>query len=226
MTLLTTRLTERRGSYQGLARIRPTIRLGRMGVRDLKRVTQTGCKVWGGTAVAPFQKTPRQAAQPPLHWVEPGALLGRQVAHLRMARSAQERPPLDPAAPVLGHTGPLAPLGDQTAAREAPVGMEMLHPPVGARPIREWLDDVGQRRGAILTGACLAQMPDDWSRGDDARGDPGAYPMPDVLGHAFLRFPRGTGRCGGCAWQHRPAGLCIGANAPTPLGTEAEGVAV
>jgi hypothetical protein len=38
MTLLTTRVTERRGSDQGLARIRPMIRMGGMGVIDRKIV--------------------------------------------------------------------------------------------------------------------------------------------------------------------------------------------
>jgi len=61
-----------------------------MGVRDLKRVTQTGCKVLGGTAVAPFQKTPRQDAQPQLHVVAPGAMCGRKVEPMLMARSAQD----------------------------------------------------------------------------------------------------------------------------------------
>src|SRR2546428_3449146 len=114
MTLLTTRLTERRGSYQELARLRPAIRMGSMGVIDLKIVTQTGAKVLGGTEVAPLQKPPRQDAQPQPHLVEQGAMFGRQVEHMLMARIAQERPPLPPAAQVLGHKGHLAPLGDQT----------------------------------------------------------------------------------------------------------------
>ena len=127
-----------------------------MGVRDLKRVTQTGCKVLGGTAVAPFQKTPRQDAQPQLHLVEPGAMCGLKVEHMRMARIAQERPPLHPAAQVLGNKGHLAPLGDQTADCEAPVGIEIIHHPVVALHLRELLDDVGQMRGEVFTGACLA----------------------------------------------------------------------
>jgi len=64
--------------------------------------------------------------------------------------------PLHPAAQVLGNKGPLAPLGDQTAACEAPVGIEMIHHPVVALPLRALLDDGGQMRGAVCTGACLA----------------------------------------------------------------------
>lgn len=226
MTLLTTRLTERRGSYQGLARIRPTIRMGSMGVIDLKIVTQTGFKVLGGTEVAPFQKTPRQDAKPQLHLVEPGAMFGRKVEHMLMAWIAQERPPLHSAAQVPGNKGHLAPLGDQTADREAPMGIEIIHHPVVALHIRELLDDGGQMRGEILTGACLAQIPDDLSRGDDERGDQGPYPMTDVLVLAFLRFPRGNGLCGVFALQNLHAGLFIGANDYTPLYKEVESVEV
>ena len=197
-----------------------------MGVRDLKIVTQTGFKVLGGTEVAPFQKTPRQDAQPQLDLVEPGAMVGRKVEHMLMARIAQGRPPLHAAAQVLGNKRHPAPLGDQTADREAPMGIEILHHPVVALHIRELLDDGGQMRGEILTGACLAQMPDDLSRGDDERGDQGPYPMTDVLVLAFLRFPRGNGLWGLFALQNLHAGLFIGANDYTPLCKEAEGVEV
>ena len=147
-----------------------------MRIVDLQIVTQTGCKVLGGTAVAPCQKTPRQDAKPPLHLVEPGAMLGRTVEPMLRARIAQERPPLPAAAQVLGDHGHRTPLGAQTADREAPRGIESSHHPGVALPIREWLDDVGQRRGAILTGACLAQIPYDVPRGYDKRGDQGPVP--------------------------------------------------
>ena len=171
-----------------------------MRIVDLQIVTQTGCKVLGGTAVAPCQKTPRQDAKPPLHLVEPGAMLGRTVEPMLRARIAQERPPLPAAAQVLGDHGHRTPLGAQTADREAPRGIESSHHPGVALPIREWLDDVGQRRGAILTGACLAQIPYDVPRGYDKRGDQGPYPMPDVRGLALLRCPRDNGLWGGVAW--------------------------
>ena len=226
MTLLTTRLTERRGSYQGLARIRPTIRMGSLGVIDLKIVTQTGFKVLGGTEVAPFQKTPRQDAKPQLHLVEPGAMFGRKVEHMLMAWIAQERPPLHSAAQVPGNKGHLAPLGDQTADREAPMGIEIIHHPVVALHSGELLNDSGQMRGEVRTGTRLAQIPDDLTRSDDKRGDQGPYPMTDVLVLAFLRFPRGNGLCGVFALQNLHAGLFIGANDYTPLYKEVESVEV
>src|SRR6266487_1267436 len=113
-------------------------------------------------------------------------------------RIAQESAPLHTSAPVLRHTGHLAPLGDQTADREAPVGIEIIHHPVVALHSGELLDDVGQMRGEGLTGARLAQIPDDLTRGDDKRGDQGTHPMPDVLVLAFFRFARCHGLCGVC----------------------------
>ena len=63
--------------------------------------------------------------------------------------------------------GHVAPLGDQTADREAPVGIEIIHHLVVALHSGELLDDVGQMRGEVLTGARLTQIPDDLTRGDD-----------------------------------------------------------
>ena len=71
MTLLTTRLAERRGSHQGLPRIRPTIRMGMMGVVDFKIRLQTGGKMLRGTEIATLEKPPGQDAKPQFDLVEP-----------------------------------------------------------------------------------------------------------------------------------------------------------
>ena len=71
MTLLTTRLTERRGPHQGLARRGPTIRMGVMGVVDFKIVIQARFKILGRIEIAALEKTARQDAQPQFHLVEP-----------------------------------------------------------------------------------------------------------------------------------------------------------
>ena len=114
------------------------------------------------------------------------------MEHMLVRRIAQERPPLCPSAQRLGHAGHVAPLGDQTADVEAPVGIEIIHHPVVALHSGELLDDGGQMRGEVRTGACLAQIPDDLTRGDDKRGDQGPHAMPDVLVLAFLRLPWGS----------------------------------
>ena len=71
MTLLTTRATERGRSHQGLSRIRPTIRMGVMGVVDLKIVRQASYKIVGRIEIAALEETPRQDAKPQFHLVEP-----------------------------------------------------------------------------------------------------------------------------------------------------------
>src|SRR4029450_11853536 len=103
-----------------------------------------------------------------------------------VSRIAQERPPLGTSAQRLRNAWHAAPLGDQTADVEAPVGIEIIHHPVVALDSGELLDDGGQMRGKVRTGPCLAQIPDDVSRGDDKRGEQGSHPLPDVL---VLTFP-------------------------------------
>ena len=94
MALLTSRLAERRGPYEGLARIGPTIRMGVVGVVDLKIIIQTGFKVLGGTVIASLKKPTGQDAKPQLNLVETGAMFGRKVKHMLMVRIEQEGTPL------------------------------------------------------------------------------------------------------------------------------------
>ena len=75
----------------------------------------------------------------------------RKVAHMRMARITQERPPLRTSTQGLGNKGHLAPRSDQTAALEAPVGTEIIHSPVVAPHLWQLLDDMGQMGGKIGT---------------------------------------------------------------------------
>ena len=71
MTLLTTRLAERRGSHQGLPRIRPPIGMGLMGVVDFKIRLETGGKILRGTEIAALEKPTGQNAKPQFYLVEP-----------------------------------------------------------------------------------------------------------------------------------------------------------
>ena len=52
-----------------------------------------------------------------------------------------------------------APLGDQAADVEAPVGLEGIPHPVLALHRGQVVDNRGQMGGTIGAGACLAQMP-------------------------------------------------------------------
>ena len=81
-----------------------------MGVVDLKIVTQTGFKILRRVEIASFEKAPGQHAKPELDLVEPGAMFGRKMEHMLMARITQEGPPLRTPAQVLGHKEDLTPL--------------------------------------------------------------------------------------------------------------------
>ena len=71
MTLLTTRLAERRGSHQGLPRICPLIGMGMMGVVGFQIRIQTGGKILRGTEIAALEKPTSQDAKPQFDLVEP-----------------------------------------------------------------------------------------------------------------------------------------------------------
>jgi hypothetical protein len=71
MPLLPTRLAERDGPHQELARICPPIGMGVMGVVDLKIVRQARGKILGRMAIAAFEKPTGEDAKPPFHLVEP-----------------------------------------------------------------------------------------------------------------------------------------------------------
>src|SRR5215475_4113053 len=129
-----------------------------------------------------------------------------------MGRIAQAGPALPTSVQGLRH---------QTADLEAPGGSEIIYPPVVALHSGELRADVGQMRGEVLTGAPLAQIPDDLTGGDDKRGKQGTHSMPDLLVLAFFRLARGHGLGRGLALQNLPAGLVSGAQDHTPLRQEA-----
>ena len=153
-------------------------------------------------------------------------MFGCKMEDMLMGRITQERPPLHTSAQVLGHKGHGAPLGDQTADIEAPVGIEIIHHPVVTWHIGQLVDDVGQMGGKIATGTRLAQIPHDMTGWHHKRGDQRPHPMPDVLMLAFLRFARCHGLCGIFALQHLHAGLFIRADNHTALLKETVGVEV
>ena len=57
MTLLAAGLTEGRGAYQGLPRVRPAIGMGVMSIVPLQIGTQLGLKVYARTKITPFEET-------------------------------------------------------------------------------------------------------------------------------------------------------------------------
>ena len=153
-------------------------------------------------------------------------MFGRKMEHMLVSRIAQERPPLCPSAESLGNARHAAPLGDQAADSEAPVGIEVIHHPVIALHLWQLVDNLGQMGGKIGTGARRAQVPDDLPRGDDKRGDQCPHPMPDILVLAFLRFPRCHGLRRVLPLQNLHASLFIGADDQTTVLEEAQSIEI
>lgn len=197
-----------------------------MSVVDLKIVRQTRFKIVGRIEIAALEKSPRQDAQPQLHLIQPGAMLGRKVQDMLMGRITQEGASLDPALQGLGSKGEITPRRDQATHVEAPVGIEVIDHPIVALHRGQLVDHVGQMGSPICTGARLAQIPDDLTRGDDERSEQGTRPMPDVLVLAFFRFPWGHGLGGIFALQNLHAGLFITANDHPVLLKAAQGVEI
>lgn len=106
--------------------------MGVVGVIDFEIVTQTGFKIVGRIEITSFQKPTGQDAEPQLHLIEPGAMLGRKVEHMLMGRIAQEGPPLHASQEGLGEERDLTPLGHETADLETPVGIEIIDDPIVA----------------------------------------------------------------------------------------------
>ena len=177
-----------------------------MGVIDLKKVTQPGCKILGRTAITSLEKPAGSDAQPPRNLVEPGTLFGRTMEDRLMAWSAQEGPALRPMAQVLGPTGHLAPSSAQPAHRKAPVALEILHHPSVAVHVWQWLDDVGQLGGEIGTGAGLAQMPHAVPRWYHKRSEQRRTPCRMYAGSHLAGFP---GALGGVEYWRWRIGLPV-----------------
>jgi hypothetical protein len=153
-------------------------------------------------------------------------MFGRKVAPRLMARLTQACPPLHTSAEVVDNQGPLTPLGNHTADLEAPVGVEVIHHPVVTGHGWPLLDNIAPMGGDIGTGARLAQMPPDWPRRHDKRGEQRSCPMTDIRMLAFFRFAWCHRLRGVCALQPLPTGLCIAADAQTPLRQETQGVEI
>ena len=167
-----------------------------MDIIDLQIIRQASFKIVGRIEIAALQKPAGQDAKPQLNLVKPGAMFGRKVEDMLMARITQEGPPLHTAAESVDHQGYLAPLGNHTADIETPVGVEVIHYPVVT--VHDWqlLDNIGPMGGEIGTGARLAQIPHDLTRRHHKRGDQRPCTMPNILMLAFFRLARCHGLCG------------------------------
>jgi len=153
-------------------------------------------------------------------------MFGRKMEHMLMARITQESTPLHTSAQLLSNKGHLAPLRNQTAQVEAPVGIEIIHHPIVPVHLWQLLDDMGHMGSKIGTGTRLTQIPQDLTRGHHKRGHQRPGPMTDVLVLAFFRFSRFSGLRGVFALQNLHAGLFIAANDETALLKEPLGIEI
>jgi len=135
-----------------------------MGVVDLKIIRQAGRKIVGRIVIAALEKTPRHDAQPQLHLIEPGAMLGCKVKDMLMGRITQESASLDTALQGLGSKREITPRCHQATDVQAPVGIEIVDHPILALHRGQLVDHVGQMGSPIRTGAGLAQMPHEVAR--------------------------------------------------------------
>jgi len=196
--------------------------MGVGGVGAFQRVPETGCKVVGRIEIASCEKTPGQDAKPPLHLIEPGPMGGRKVTHMLMGRIAQERPSLHAAGQGLGEGGDGTPLGHETAHLTAPVGIEIIDPPIVAQHSGQLMPDVGQMCCPIRTGAGLAEIPHEMPRRHHERGQQRAHAMAYVLVLALCRFARWHWLGGGGTLQNLPPRFFVGADDSAPRLVEAE----
>jgi hypothetical protein len=130
MPWLAAGLTEGRGAYQGLPRVRPAIGMCVMSLVPLQRGTQRGRKVDARTTIPPFEATACSDTAPQLDLVEPRAREGRQREDLCRRGIPQEGAALGATLPGLGRPGKRTPRGDQTANVQTPVGIEVIEDPV------------------------------------------------------------------------------------------------
>lgn len=73
-----------------------------MGVVNLQIVRQTRVKIVGRSVITALEEPPGHDTKPPLHLIQPGAVLGGKVEHMLMGRITQENASLGPALESLG----------------------------------------------------------------------------------------------------------------------------
>lgn len=155
---LCARPTEGCVADQRLAGVGPPMGMGVIRVVVLHEPPEPRLEVDRGAEVPLGEEPPREGPEPELHLVQPAAVPGREVEHVPVGRVAQERPPLRAAALDLAVQGNVAPLGDQLADRQAPVGVEVVHDPMVALHVGESRGGMAEMGDEVLSGPRRAQV--------------------------------------------------------------------
>src|ERR1700689_2031454 len=153
--LLTTRLRERRATHQRLTGVRPTIRVRVHRIVTLQILQQTLLEIRWRTEVATLQETTRQHAEPQLHLVQPGTMLGREMKHMLVLRIRQERTPLLARLEQTRLEGHIAQGRDVFADFQTPVRVQIVQHPVELLELPEMQGHMADVVGEIRTGARL-----------------------------------------------------------------------
>ena len=89
-SLLSARLTERRGSHQRFARIRPTVRVGMIAIVVRQPRVEAFLERGGTGEVAAFQEASTQDTEEQFHLIEPRSVNRREVEHVFVTGVAEE----------------------------------------------------------------------------------------------------------------------------------------
>jgi hypothetical protein len=194
--LLAACLAERSGANQRLPGVRPAIGMGAVDIVVVQVSGQACDKFFGRREIASFQKAACQGAEPEFDLIEPRAVFGREVEHVLVFGVRQKVASLLPSAQVAFAERQATQLSYELANVQAPMGIEVIENPMKALVVGELRRDVGQMGSEIHARACHAQIPDDFTRGDDECSNQAARAVTDVLLFAFFRFARldGNGR--------------------------------
>jgi len=217
VTPLATRLTEWGRTHQGLAGVRPAVRMRFAFVVLLQPALQTLSELGHRIEVSVPQQLPAQHAEEQFDLIQPRAMDRREVEHHPVAGVAQERPTLRPTLQILFHQRHGAPLGHQPANLQAPVRIQIVHNPVVALKVRVTLPHVAQVGHPVEAGTGFTQIPDHLTRGHDERGQQRSSAIADVLKLAFCRLARPCWLGRVLAAKNLHAGLLIAADQQAAL---------
>jgi hypothetical protein len=210
--LLTACLAERSGANQRLPGVSPAVGMGTMGVVIVQVRSQACDEFRGRCEVAAFQEAACQGAEPQFDLVEPRAMLGREVEHVRVIGIGQKGTPLLAGAQLFFVEGQSVQSSQEFANVQTPMRVQVVEDPMEPLLLGELRRDMSQMGGEIHAGARHAQIPYDLASGDDERGDQAAGAVTDVFVFAFLGFARLDQNRGMLALEDLHAGFFVGAN--------------
>src|SRR5262245_28790467 len=213
-------LAERGLPHQGLACVRPAIRLRLPLVVFFQIRSQPLFKLLYRAEIATPQKLPGQHAEEQLHLVQPRPMTRHIVEHVPLFASAEERASLLLRLQLLGLERHAVEVSHHLAQLQAHVRVQVVHHPVELLHVGVVSRHTQHMSPEVQVGPRRPQIPDHLTGRHTKRGDQRPRPQADILKLAFLRLAR-LGRQGRCRpIQHLHPGLLIAAQHQPPLPVE------